>query len=192
MYISQFLILFELQFLDSLVELDRVNAQAMREKGCELCGGKLDCAHYERRPRGVKVLNRSHKRRLSFCCRDCRRRCTPASILFLGRKVYLSIVVVLMSYLRDGRERVLVRKLSGLSGASEATIRRWLGWWDGAVSRSDFWKMERSRFIPPLADGHLIVSMVERFRGSCKELSASFGNLLKFLSPLSIPTQYPC
>jgi len=41
---------------------------------------------------------------LSFCCAldGCRSRATPPSLRFLGRKVYLAAIVVLIAILRHG------------------------------------------------------------------------------------------
>ena len=76
------------QFLFS-VDLDM--ADTTRSKGCS-CGGRLHRADYPRKPRGgPDDLPEEYRQRLSFCCdRDgCRKRSTPPSVRFLGRKVYL-------------------------------------------------------------------------------------------------------
>jgi hypothetical protein len=73
--------------------------------GCAVCGGKLHVAHYPRKPRGIRgSLDGSVKTRLSFCCATdgCRRRCTPPSVRFLGRKVYLGAVVILVMAMEHG------------------------------------------------------------------------------------------
>ena len=67
--------------------------------GCD-CGGKLHRADYERKARGVPQWDKCY----SFCCdqEDCRRRRTPESVRFLGRKVYAGLIVVLISAMLHG------------------------------------------------------------------------------------------
>ena len=88
-------------FYQLLFRIDQSIAEEVRERGCE-CGGVLHAAPYPRKPRGVRsALDDSYQSRLSFCCSQdgCRRRHTPASVRFLGRKVYLGVIVVLITAL---------------------------------------------------------------------------------------------
>ena len=80
-----------------LFSIDQDLANIARQKACP-CGGRLHSAKYPRKPRGSDDLSEEYGRRLSFCCeRDgCRKRATPPSVRFLGRKVYLAAVVVLV------------------------------------------------------------------------------------------------
>ena len=49
-------------------------------------------------------LGPEHRERFSFCCAadGCRKRETPASLRFLGRKVFLGAMVVLISAMQSG------------------------------------------------------------------------------------------
>ena len=81
-----------------------------------------------RKPRGTPAQLSEHQRlRLSFCCdRDgCRKRVLPPSVRFLGRRVYLGAVVVLISAMRQGPTPRRVSELSKRFGADESTIARW-------------------------------------------------------------------
>ena len=78
--------------------LEKVDWDLAREacqQGCAYCGGKLHRANYERKARGGPQWDR----RYSFCCaeQDCRRRRTPESVRFLGRRIYAGMVVVLVT-----------------------------------------------------------------------------------------------
>ena len=67
-------------------------AAEQRAGGCPHCGGVLHSARYPRKPRGaVERLPDEYGWRLSLCCarEGCRKRATPPSLRFLGRKVYL-------------------------------------------------------------------------------------------------------
>ena len=98
-------LLAETRFHELLLAIDRDLADACRAEGCELCGGRLHSARYPRKPRGRTCrLGPEHDQRFSFCCavEGCRGRETPASVRFLGRRVYLAAIVVLIAILRDG------------------------------------------------------------------------------------------
>ncbi len=79
-------------FWSFLLAVDEDLAEETRKQGCS-CGGRLHCANYPRKPRGAGLkLTEFQRLRVSFCCdRDgCRKRATPRSVRFLGRKVYLA------------------------------------------------------------------------------------------------------
>jgi len=76
-------------FWTFLFRIDQDLAKMAQAEACPQCGGRLDCANYPRKPRGPRNLPEQYRYRLSFCCdRDgCRKRVTPRSVRFLGRKV---------------------------------------------------------------------------------------------------------
>lgn len=191
MEVSHFLKEFEPEFLNSLYEFDKLEAERVKLCGCPHCGGKLDRSDYWRNPRGLAVLESKYKRRFSFCCRVCRRRVTPGSVRFLGRKVYLGLVIVLISYLRQGQEPVLLKRLCALSGSSEVTIRRWLSWWQNAVVTSDFWRGSRSFFVRQLNEERFVFSLYAVFRSISNNIKEALQKLLQFFKPITIPSQYP-
>ena len=84
--------------------------------------------------------------RLSFCCdRDgCRKRVTPPSVRFLGPKVYLGAVVLLISAMRQGPSPRRIRELSQLFGADRRTIARWQVFWREHFPQTPFWKRARA------------------------------------------------
>jgi hypothetical protein len=114
-------------FWSFLLSVDKDLADSSRQQGCS-CGGR-HCANYPRAPRaGPDHLPEEYRSRFSFCCdRDgCRRRMTPPSVRFLGRKVYLGAVVILISpvhrlsrrsYAVDDREKRLETPRQGRPGA---------------------------------------------------------------------------
>jgi hypothetical protein len=114
-------------FWDFLFRVDKNLAAQARRQGCS-CGGRLHGANYPRKPwGGCTPLPESYRYRLSFCCdRDgCRKRTTPL-VRFLGRKVYLAAVVVLVAAMRQGPSPRRVRELTELFGADRRTIASWL------------------------------------------------------------------
>jgi hypothetical protein len=175
-------------FWSYLLSIDKDLAECTRQKAYS-CGGRLHCANYPRAPRGgPDALPEEYNYRFSFCCdRDgCRRRVTPPSVRFLGRKVYLGAVVILISAMRQGPTPRRVRELSRLFGVDRATIARWQAFWRDHVPRTPFWKVARGRLVPVVAIAALPQSLVEGF---CRTDDPCQGwvRLLRFLSPITIP-----
>lgn len=169
-----------------LLSIDRDLANSARQKACP-CGGRLHSAKYPRKPRGSDDLPEGqYGFRFSFCCdRDgCRKRMTPPSVRFLGRKVYLGAVVVLVAAMRQGPSPRRVRELSRLFGADRRTIARWQVFWQEHFPQTRFWKVARSRFLPALASVTLPRSLLDAFLVG--DDPCHWGRLLLFLSPITI------
>lgn len=173
-------------FWDFLFRVDENLAAQARQQGCS-CGGRLHCANYPRKPGGGSTpLPESYDRRLSFCCdRDgCRKRTTPPSVRFLGRRVFLGAVVVLVAAMRQGSSPRRVRELSKLFDVDRRTIARWCTFWREHFPQTAFWKGKRGRFIR-LAIADLPRVLFEAFihRADSQE---DWQELLEFLSPITI------
>ncbi len=177
-------LLADARFHNLLLALDRDLAAAARAKGCARCGGVLHSARFRRKPRGSPSgVEEGYDRRLSFCCaRDlCRKRTTPASFRFLGRKVFLGVVVVLVSALHQGAAPA-VSELCELVGVSRRTVGRWRGWWRTTFVASPFWRVAAAAFMPPVDGGRLPASLLERFFG---EAATQLVSLLRLLLPIT-------
>lgn len=156
--------------------------------GCPYCGAPLHAAHYPRKPRGGPAdLPAGYDRRLSSCCsRDgCRRRTTPPSVRFLGRRVYLAAMLVLVSAMQHGPNRVRLAKLRELFGVSRWTVCRWRRWWLEIFGQTRFWQEHRGRLREQPAPQTLPLSLLDAFLAT--ELRERLIALLRFLSPLSVP-----
>ncbi len=175
------------KFWSLLLRLDEDLAAEVRAAGCAACGGVLHSACYPRKPRGVErgVLGEEYGRRLSFCCdRDgCRRRSTPPSLRFLGRRVFLGAVVVLITALSaglTGRRVALLREKFAVSGR---TLQRWRAWWQQDFEASALWLQLRAWLSTPIAVEQLPGALLERCAGS--DRAAQLTTLLRLISPLS-------
>ena len=176
-------------FWSFLLSVDTDLAECARRQGCS-CGGRLHCANYPRAPRGGPGdLPDEYRYRFSFCCdRDgCRKRVTPPSVRFLGRRVYLGAVVILISAMRQGPTPRRVRELSRMFDVDPATIARWQTFWRDHVPRTPFWKLARARLVPVVEIVALPLSLVEAF-GRGNDPYQDWVRLLRFLSPLTIPS----
>jgi hypothetical protein len=168
-----------------LFAIDWDLAESARQKACP-CGGRLHCANYPRKPRGIDDLPDAYRYRLSFCCdRDgCRKRVTPPSARFLGRKVYLGAVVILVAAMRHGPSPRRVRELSQLFGADRRTIARWQVFWREHFPQTPFWKVARGRLVPAIEIISLPRSLLEAFVRNDED-QRGWGKLLLFLSPIT-------
>jgi hypothetical protein len=162
-----------------LLMVDADMAQQAQATGCDYCGEKLHCGNYPRKPRGGPAPDE----RFSYCCSICRRRKTPPSVIFLGRKVYIGVVVVLVSAMRHGLSAQRVERLRQVLKIDERTLKRWRKWWLETFVASPFWKGARARFSPALCEAHMPLCLVEAFHG---EPSENMVRLLQFLAPITI------
>lgn len=177
----------DVSFWRFLLSIDEELARSVGQKGCP-CGGRLHRANYPRKPRGgPDQLPEAYRCRFSFCCdRDgCRKRMTPPSVRFLGRKVYLGAVVVLVAAMRQGPSPRRVAELSRLFGADRRTIHRWQKFWQEEFPQKPFWKTARGRLLPVVKILTLPRSLVEAFVGGDDDRSG-WSKLLTFLSPITI------
>ncbi len=169
-----------------LLSVDRDLAGIARQNACP-CGGRLHRANYPRNPRGgPDDLPGEYRYRFSFCCdRDgCRKRVTPPSVRFLGPKVYLGAVVVLVAAMRQGPSPRRVSELSRLFGADRRTIARWQVFWRDHFPRTPFWKVARARFVPAVDITALPRSLLEAFVHRHDDRKG-WRNLLRFLLPIT-------
>ena len=170
-----------------LFTIDQDLANAIRESGCS-CGGRLHSANYLRKPRdGRASLPELVRTRLSFCCdRDgCRKRTTPPSVRFLGRKVYLGAIVILISAMRQGPSPRRVRELSARFDVDQRTIARWQVFWREHFPQTPFWKTARARLAPTVPIISLPYSLVDAFLSRYPD-DVGWTLLLRFLAPITI------
>ena len=171
-------------FLAALSDLDQQIAEQVQRAGCPHCGGRLDRADYDRKPRGGKLAPEAEAwtRRLSLCCarEGCRRRSTPPSVRFLGRKVYVEVVILLACVRAATLER---RAEAPETGVPARTVQRWLSWWRTVFVASAFWTEARARLLPPVEECQLPASLLARFRS----VSAVI-DLARFVGPITTRT----
>jgi hypothetical protein len=115
----------------------------------------------------------------------CRRRATPPSVRFLGRRVYLGgVFVVLVAMLENGVTSWRADPLRAALGVGVRTLERWRGWWRETFMRTAFWEQARGGLAPPPLEGsELPRSLLARFGG---ETGSRLVACLSFLSPLSV------
>lgn len=172
----------DVQFLQVLVAIDERTTAAVQAARCVHCGGRLDRADYARKPRGGAVAPGAEawSRRLSLCCAQegCRRRSTPPSVRFLGRRVYAEVVVVLASVAALVTDRSSA--LREVTGVPARTVRRWRDWWRTAFLASALWLECQARIVPAPDAQQLPTSLLARFTAP-----TALVDLARLLAPLT-------
>lgn len=174
-----------------LPKIDAELAAEAREGRCRKCGNRLHKATFPRKARGVPAgVEHEYETRHSFSCagRSCRKRVTPASVRYFGRRFYVAAAFVVLSAMQHGvtpKRIEELRELTGCKTISARTLYRWREWWREMFVATPFWKSARARFSPPVDADALPASIIKRFRGDGRDRLVA---LLRFLSPLSTRT----
>lgn len=174
-----------------LLRIDMDWAQKCQKKGCPICRGTLHCGNYERKPRGVPETCKSiYKLRLSFCCasEECRKRLTPSSVRFLGRKIFVSAAVLLMTCMLHGVNSKRAARLRAILEVDRKTIQSWRKMWTEELPQGPFWIELRGLLRDPLDPKGMPQNLLEVLRGTLEE-KAVF--LLKLLAGLGARSGKP-
>jgi len=151
------------EFFAMLERADRQFAWWVRERRCPRCDGPLHVGNYRRKPRGSWCASAAEafRVRYSLCCgrQGCRKRVLPPSLRFLGRRVYVEVVVLLASVmvLLLGSRRAVTR----MTKIPEWTLKRWGAWWREEFPKSQAWTEIRARTMPVPVEGMLPRSLYE-------------------------------
>jgi len=177
-------LLTDARFHNSLFDLDRLIAKQVQQAQCQLCHGNLHQSHFLRKPRGVpEGTDPDYSIRFSYCCgtEGCRKRFTPPSMRFLSRKVYSSVVIILIFLLKPETNDSRIEKINVLLGTtlSIETLRRWRHFWTKNVPQTHTWK--RLAFSHTHAQS-LPVSLLALFQ---KPLNQQLKMGLKLILPLT-------
>jgi hypothetical protein len=102
-------------------------------------------------------------------------------VRFLGRKVYVGVVVVLVSAMMQGLSERRVKRLRQELEIDRRTLEHWREWWRGTFVQGGFWRAERGRFRRPVIE-KMPLGLVEAFG---IRQSEGLMKLMKFLSPIT-------
>jgi hypothetical protein len=134
------------QFTDLLRHFDQDLANQCRAQDCPHCAGRLHLARYPRKPRGGRQWREQYSWRWSFCCSAaaCRKRTTPPSLCFLGRRIYLGAVVALSACMEQGLSDRRLAALDLVLAVPRRTLKRWRVWWQQVFVHTGFWQVARN------------------------------------------------
>jgi hypothetical protein len=129
--------------------------------------------------RAGEILNR----RRSFCCRreGCRHRRTPPSLVFLGRRVYLAVTIVLSAW------RSAVTALPPAS-PPRWTLRRWLAWFATELPVTTWFTTVRARMSAPMEPGERLPGALLARLLPHLDVAAAITATLRLMAPLSTAT----
>jgi hypothetical protein len=175
------------EFFEGLMGVDAAIVEKASGEACRFCGGRLHRGDYPRKPRGGLIgrAAESFRVRFSLCCGEegCRRRATPPSVRFLGRRVYVAAVVIVASVV--ALASATASAASRATGIASRTTRRWLRWWRGPFTTTPVFVELSGRFLPSVSRRRLPTSILERLT-SVPE--ARVRQLLGWLMPLTTRT----
>ena len=171
------------EFFRLLVQFDKSVTERVAAAGCPRCNGPLHRSDYTRKPRGAWIApaGEAWVRRFSLCCgrEGCRKRATPPSLRFLGRRVYLGAVVIVASLV------ALALRVAGetrrQTGVPARTTQRWLGWWQGPFLTTEVFATICARLVG-VEVGQVPASIVGRLGDAW---TPRVRTLLELLAPLT-------
>ncbi len=165
------------------IDIDLADQQ--QKAGCPFCGSSLHYSNYRRKPRGGPTLPEHLYTRLSFCCskENCRRRTLPKSILFMDRRVYFRVVILIVTALNQSKPQEYTKNmLSKMVEANRKTINRWLAYFRDIFPSSQIWKTVRGFISPTVTNLGLPRSLVEYYLGSPLPYETTIINCLMLLT----------
>lgn len=153
-----------------LHQIDVDLAEKTRENGCPHCDGALHFARYERKPKGGPAhLPEELCVRHSLCCAKCRRRTLPASCLFLGRRSYWGVVILVVIALRQQRvDSASARKIQTLLGVARSTLWRWMEYFRDRFLGAPIWRKRRALLPIGFDEDQVCASLFTVF-GVCED-----------------------
>jgi hypothetical protein len=155
------------EFFERLTAIDALIAAGVAAAACPVCGGPLHVGNFGRKPRGglVALAGEAFLVRFSFCCgrEGCRRRATPPSVRFFGRRVYVGAAFIVASLvaLAFGAASAACRA----TGIPPRTARRWGRWWQGVVPGTEAFAALSAQLVSAMDRARLPASLLERLPG---------------------------
>lgn len=146
-----------------LKQVDEAEAVRCRAAGCPHCGAAVHSATYPRKPHGLAPALRADARRYSFCCAGCRRRVTPPSARFFGRRFRVAPLFVMVSALVLGGG-ARVEALGRRWGVPVLTLKRWRRWWRETFVYTRAWRAKRGELAGAPGEAVLPI-LLRRIRG---------------------------
>jgi hypothetical protein len=107
-------------------------------------------------------------------------------VRFLGRRVYLGVVVTLACALTTGLSLRRAGVLTAHLHVPLRTLQRWRRWWLVDFVQTLFWRGQQALFMPPVEACRLPESLWSRFQTA--DASGAWRELLRFLAPLTSRT----
>lgn len=175
-----------LSLVQLLFRIDQDLADQRQTARCPHCDGPLHHGNYQRKPRGLlDRLPDEYFVRQSFCCGnpECRRRCLPSSVLFMGRRVYWRGVILMAMALRQRKPQSASKtRLMELFDVSRQTINRWVCYFLEIFPKSEQWQRLRGMVGAQVSNHDLPGSLFDFFENRHSASEEAFLRCLRFLA----------
>jgi len=171
-------------FYSLLIAIDNELVVQAQQQGCPYCGATLHKSDYPRSPLGLPAQHRHYfDERFSLCCADCRKRTTPPSVRFFGRRRFPAMLLILVSVLKYGINEWRLAQIQRHFGivVSESTWKRWRRWWREVFVHTAFWRQFKA-LVPIPDSGPLPGNLLKAFHGN---LESKMCKLLEFINPIT-------
>lgn len=183
----------DINLIKEIYEKDKETAAKYHFSKCkkDKCFGIYHQANYGRKPRGITPeADEYFSFRFSFSCSVCRLRFTCESVRFLGRKVYVAFFIMIILY---PQVEEIQKKLIQLPPRtlSAITVKRWFSWWDIIIPKSPIWKTLVGFLVANVDNLFLPIFLMQNFIQEYSDFNKSLLMMLKFISPISVPANYP-
>ena len=168
-----------------LLSNDKDAALRVKAGCCSFCAGPLDNAPYQRKPRHtLDDLPDEFSTVFSLCCRQdgCRKRTTPPSLRFFGRRVYLLFILINACGNGGKSGESTLSKNARSWGVSRQALRSWYEFWRVKFSQSGFWLVNKG-ILPTCFEEMSIPDMLLKSFNCPSYLDGPWRKLLQFLSP---------
>jgi hypothetical protein len=151
-----------------LYEIDKKTAERYRQLPCPYCGGPLYFSNYMRKPRGEpEDVPEKYFIQFSLCCgtEGCRKRLTPPSCRFMGRKIYwFAVILCILTDFQNTNEKATVSDWSMRTGICRNTIKRWLAFFHDTFPASRIWRRLRGQISACVRNSSLPSSFINYCR----------------------------
>jgi hypothetical protein len=111
-------------------------------------------------------------------------------VRFLGRKVYLGVLIVLVTAMEHGLSAKRRRQLIDTLGVPPQTLERWRHWWREVFANGPLWRMERARFMPPVPIDQLPGGLLGRLFAA--DLPGRLIRFLHLIAPVTTTSWTGC
>lgn len=136
-------------FFSALYDLDVKISEVTKENStCRHCSNNsFYYGNYLRKPRGLQSdIPDEQKVCFSLRCTRCRRRHRVETIRFTGRRVYISLVFLILPAVLRGDFSKLQKHLKSFN-LSGQTVKRWMAWWGDRFKQTLTWKKKCLAFL---------------------------------------------
>ncbi|WP_228853789.1 hypothetical protein [Desulfomarina profundi] len=172
------------------IDIDLADQQ--HKAGCPYCGSPQHYSNYQRQPRGGPDLPEEYSVRFSLCCskENCRRRTLPKSTLFMDRRVYFRVVILIVTTLNQSKPQEYSKNMvSKMLGADRKTISKWLTYFREIFPKSQLWQTIRGSIHPAVTNHTLPGSLVGHYLETKKSSSNAILNCLVLLATGTVMEQ---